>query len=96
MWAPYVCTSAYKHDVVVIKMGANIHGVLLWVPIIQIYSIRLAKSVYRKYLKHKFCRFCICKHVVSMKFVQPLPGDLGKEIRKFPCYAHKTMGQLLC
>ena len=46
MQGPYVCISAYKHDVVVIKMGAYIHGyLLLWVPIIQIYSIRLLKSV---------------------------------------------------
>ena len=28
MWGPYVCISAYKHDVVVIKMGAYIHGIL--------------------------------------------------------------------
>ena len=32
MWGAYLCMDAYKHDVVVIKMGAYIHGVyFVWV-----------------------------------------------------------------
>ena len=31
MWGAYFCMGAYKHDVVVvIKMGAHIHGVLIF------------------------------------------------------------------
>ena len=39
MWGAYFCMGAYKHDVVVvIKMGACIHGVLI-IPILQYFQL---------------------------------------------------------